>query len=41
MFNTYIRLQKGNWTCYHIWDNRFSTKEYEDMGFTITILKYE
>lgn len=41
MFSTYIKLQKGNWCCYHIWDMRFSTKEYEDMGFTITILKYE
>ena len=41
MFNTYIKLQKGTWTAYHIWDMRFSTKEYEDMGFKVTILKYE
>ena len=41
MFNTYIKLTKDNWTAYHIWDSRFSTKEYEDMGFTIQIIKYE
>ena len=41
MFNTYIKLTKGNWVAFHIWDSRFSTKEYEDMGFTIQIIKYE
>lgn len=41
MFKTYIKLTRGNWTAYHIWDNRFSTKEYEDMGFTVQIINYE
>ena len=40
MNNTYIKLTLGSWTCVHIWDNRMSTKEYEDMGYKVQIINF-
>ena len=40
MNSTYIKLTKGSWTCVHIWDKRYSTKEYEQMGFDVKILEF-
>ena len=38
--NTYIKLTKDSWTCIHIWDTRYSTKEYEAMGYEVLIIKF-
>ena len=37
--NSYIKLTKGNWICVHIWDTRYSVKEYEELGFEVIIIK--
>ena len=41
MFKTYIKLTRGNWVAFHIWNVEDSTKEYEDIGFTVQIINYE
>ena len=40
-YTTYIFLRLGNWSAMHIWDNRFSTAEYEKMGFKIKIYNFK